>query len=58
MSPFAKFISISRDGEEIAKNFKQHLLGKSTIDTKRAYSWVKDQTWDKMADLYLKLWSV
>jgi len=57
MAPFADFISISKDKEEISKNLKDFINGKSKIDVEKVYDWVKTQTWGKMVDTYLKLWN-
>lgn len=58
MAPFAKYISISKDGNEIAENLEGYLSGNKITNTQKAYDWVKTETWDKMADTYLKLWKL
>lgn len=58
MAPFAGFVSISRNGEEISNNFQDLINGKSRIDVDKAYTFVKTETWDKMTKTYLKLWSL
>ena len=55
MTPFAKYISISQNASEIANaviNYRQ----KKNLETGRAYLWVKNETWEKMVNLYLRLW--
>ncbi len=56
VSPFAKFISIGKNGEEIATEVEKYLKNELTIDIKGGYDWVKDKTWENMVNLYLKLW--
>lgn len=57
MAPFAEYISISKDANEIAQNLEEFILGRKKLMVENAYTWVKTETWDKMADTYLKLWS-
>lgn len=56
MTPFAKFISISKDANEIAEDVKEYFVGQKKLNVDNAYNWVKTETWDKMADIYLGLW--
>lgn len=49
MSPFSRFVSINSDSAELA----DLILSKKSS---KGYLWAKDQTWSKVADLYLKLW--
>ncbi len=56
MAPFAKYISISKDGNEIAKSLEEFLLKEKRLNVEDAYAWVRTETWDKMVDTYLKLW--
>ena len=56
MSPFAKFISIGKNGEEIATEVEKYLKNELIINTQGGYVWVKDKTWENMVNLYLKLW--
>jgi len=57
MAPFAKYISISKDASEIAQEVEDNLSGKNKLQVDAAYNWVKTETWDKMVNTYLKLWS-
>ena len=57
MAPFAKFISISQNGEEISKAVQTYIK-KGDLGIAKAYLWVKTETWEKMVNLYLKLWSI
>lgn len=56
MTPFAKYISISKDENDIGQNIEEYSLGKKKIMIEDAYNFVKTETWDKMTDTYLKLW--
>ncbi len=47
MAPFAKFIVIFKDPSEVRL---------TKTDVKAGQTWAKSQTWDKMADIYEKLW--
>ncbi len=56
MTPFAKYISISNNPRDIANaviNYKQ----KKNLEIGRAFLWVKNETWEKMVNLYLRLWT-
>jgi glycosyltransferase involved in cell wall biosynthesis len=57
MTPFSKFIAISKDGEHVNKDLENYAKGKSTINIDEAYTWAKTQTWENMVTLYLKLWN-
>lgn len=56
MTPFADYISIAENAKNIAKDFEDNLSGQKILDTKKAYAWVKNYTWDEMVNLYLQLW--
>jgi glycosyltransferase involved in cell wall biosynthesis len=56
MSPFSDYISISKDAEEICRSVEDYMNRRSKINTEKAYNWVKSETWEKMVDIYLKLW--
>ena len=60
MTPFSKFISISPDAADVASELKRYLSDSALKNDKinKAYSWVKTETWEKMVNLYLKLWNV
>ncbi len=58
MAPFAKFILIAKDREEIAWNFQSLLKNKLEQNTNKAYDWVKDKTWERLVDSYLRLWGI
>ncbi len=57
MAPFAEYISISKDVNELAQDLEKFLLGKKKLMVENAYDWVKTETWDKMVEVYLSLWS-
>ena len=58
MTPFAEYISISADSTQISVELESCLSGDVDTDYKihKAYDWVKTETWEKMVDIYLKLW--
>jgi len=56
MAPFAKYISIAGDASTISRavlSYKE----KKNLEIARAYLWVKNETWEKMVNLYLGLWA-
>jgi glycosyltransferase involved in cell wall biosynthesis len=55
MAPFAKYISITSDAVLIA-NAVSAYTEKKNLEVPRAYLWVKNETWEKMVNLYLRLW--
>ncbi len=56
MSPFAKWIVIESDPEKLAQKVIDYKNGNLKIDLEGAYNWARTQTWDKVTDLYIKLW--
>lgn len=60
LSPFARWIAIENSSEKIAKKVLHILNEKESIakTIKEAYFWVNEQTWDAVANLYLKLWDL
>lgn len=58
MTPFSKYISISSGWQEIRDELNTNILNESekNIQINKGYEWVKNQTWENMTDLYLKLW--
>lgn len=58
MAPFAKYISISKNASEIAQTVEDNLSAKNKLQVNDAYNWVKTETWEKMVDIYLKLWNI
>ena len=60
MSPFSNFIFICKDASEILevmKDTKQNSW-KNRAMIENGYSWARNQTWEKIADTYLKLWKL
>lgn len=59
MAPFADFISISKNSSEIEDELIKYISDEKlkALKISKGYTWVKNQTWGKMADMYLKLWS-
>lgn len=59
MTPYADWIVIAKDAEELAQKVVYYLEHpeKEEEMVDRAYNWVTKQTWEKMGKLYLDLWS-
>jgi len=57
MTPFAKYISITGDSVLIG-NAVSSYIEKKNLEVSRAYLWVKNETWEKMVNLYLRLWNI
>lgn len=60
LSPFARWIAIENSSEKIAKKVLHILNERESIakTIKEAYFWVNEQTWNAVANLYLKLWDL
>jgi glycosyltransferase involved in cell wall biosynthesis len=58
MAPYAGFIIITKNQEELAKKIMYYLQHpeKEKELVEKAYDWAKVQTWTKFVNLYLKLW--
>ena len=60
MTPFRKFMIITHSPEELREKVLYYLSNpeeeKKII--KDAYRWVQKQTWENMANLYIKLWKM
>jgi len=57
MSPFSKYISINKNGEEIAKDVIKRMSQKPPRKKiENGYDWGKKQTWNNMITIYMKLW--
>lgn len=58
-TPFKEFISISPNAEEIASDFIKHFEDSILTDAvvKTGFEWARGQTWEKMTEIYLSLWS-
>ena len=56
LSPFGKFISVVDSADKVVAEVKN--LQKTRALSDLAYAWVKDQTWDKVLGIYLKLWKI
>ncbi len=60
MTPFVKYISISKDYRELLDQIEYYLKN----DQKRnqmidyGFNWVKVKTWESLVNLYLRLWSI
>ncbi len=60
MTPFTKYISISKDYKELSSSIEHFLENKSEKEKmiNNGYGWVKNQTWENMINIYLKLWKI
>ncbi len=56
MTPFANFISISGSPEELARKVLSFMRNPRLKTIENAFEWTKEETWDKIANLYLKLY--
>ncbi len=60
LTPFSQWMIIEEDSKKLADKIEQSLynpmIEKKNINT--GFNWVKEQTWEKMTDLYLKLWDL
>ncbi|MEA3355198.1 MAG: glycosyltransferase, partial [Patescibacteria group bacterium] len=54
--PGAKYIHISGSANELVSQVKNSLQGR-TLQVKKAHAFAKTQTWDKVINIYLKLWN-
>jgi glycosyltransferase involved in cell wall biosynthesis len=59
-TPFSKYIVSSAEPEEIVEKFHHYSKNTKAAEEriKKGYNWVKNQTWEKLAGQYLKLWGV
>ena len=58
MAPYKDWIVIEKDYKKLAKKAEFYLNNpkKAKVMVEKAYGWVQDQTWGKMADNYEELW--
>lgn len=58
MAPFSKYIIIESDPSKLAEKVSYYM--RNPMEEKKlveqGFKWVKNQTWDKLAQDYLKLW--
>ncbi|MBL7150305.1 glycosyltransferase family 4 protein [Candidatus Microgenomates bacterium] len=58
MAPFAKWIIIEKNPKKLQEKIKYYFSHpeeeKKLVN--KAYNWVKGQTWEKVTNIYLKLW--
>jgi glycosyltransferase involved in cell wall biosynthesis len=60
MAPFAKYIVITQTADELRQKilyYLEHPDEEKKLIAKGS-KWVKEQSWEKMAELYLKLWQI
>lgn len=59
MAPFAKYISISKDYKELSNQIEYYLRNEQKRNEmiEKGFNWVKNQTWEKIVTIYLKLWN-
>lgn len=55
MSPFAKYINIASNPDELAEKI---LDSGCSYNIESGVKWARKQTWDKVANIYLRLWKV
>lgn len=54
-SPFNQYISISSNSKDLKRSIKKSIPA-STVE--EGYLWSKEQSWNKIAQTYLKLWRI
>jgi glycosyltransferase involved in cell wall biosynthesis len=60
MAPFAKYMVIEGSPKKLSKKihyYKTHKREKEKL-VESAYNWVKDQSWENVADQYRQLWGI
>jgi glycosyltransferase involved in cell wall biosynthesis len=60
MAPFSKCITISNSSSELVSKVFFYLNNPAEKEklVEKAYAWVQNHTWEKMADVYLKIWKI
>lgn len=60
MSPFKEYVYICKDSKEISDVIKSIAKDpwKSNAMLDNGYKWAREQTWEKVTDIYLKLWKI
>ncbi|MBF8250054.1 MAG: hypothetical protein HW400_655 [Candidatus Levybacteria bacterium] len=58
MAPFSRYITISNSSSELVSkiNYYSDNLNEKEKIVENAYKWVKNQTWEELSNVYLKLW--
>ncbi|HSW89700.1 MAG TPA: glycosyltransferase family 4 protein [Patescibacteria group bacterium] len=59
-TPFHSWVNIAHTSEEIRSNLEKITKDKkkTKTDVNAAYNWAKEQTWEKAAETYYKLWKL
>jgi glycosyltransferase involved in cell wall biosynthesis len=59
MAPFSKYVVISNSPSEIGEKVQYFLKKPREIQglTNSGFNWAKEQNWEKLVNIYLKLWS-
>jgi len=59
LSPFIDFIILENTEDQLANRFLEYVNNSNLMNKKndKAFDWVKNQTWEKMTNQYLSLWS-
>ena len=59
MAPFAKYIVVTASPEALNSKVIYYLKHpeEETKRTEKAYAWVQKQSWERMLDCYISLWS-
>lgn len=60
MSPFVKYIVISHNQKEISEKLIYFRMHRDELEklVNKGYTWVKNQSWDKVVNVYEKLWRI
>lgn len=58
LKPVSQFIIAGDDASDLALEIEKFLKHKRQYNSmiEKGYSWAKDQTWSRVADMYEKLW--
>ena len=58
MSPFAEWIIVEKSSKKLAEKVYYYMRHPERAEkmVEKAYKWAKGQTWNKMVNLYLRLW--
>ncbi len=59
MTPFSDFISITKDDNALSDEIVFHIQNQHVAfeKTKKGFLWTQKQTWERLTDTYLQLWS-
>lgn len=57
LTTFEKFINISESVDVLINNIEAQIMKSNKQSIEAGYDWVKDQTWENLYKVYLKLWN-